>query len=844
VNLTRALYGLLLGRRLPRTTGELAVEGLRAPITIRRDGHGIPHAEASCDEDAAFALGFVQAQDRPFQLELLLRTVRGTVAEAIGPSALPIDRISRRLGFRRETDAQLEASGTEIRAWIEAFSRGVTAGLTRGIPRRSHGHALLRIRPTPWEAADAVAIHRLVSFVLPANWDTELVRLRMLLDDGPEAVRDLSGPYPDWLPLQSTGRAPLREVLDRVQDDLGRLAAAIGLGGASNAWALSGARTASGRPLLANDPHLAPQLPPHWHLAHVRTPEWEAAGAAFVGMPAFLAAHNGHGAWGVTAGLVDNTDFSLERVDGERARRGDGWESCRRWTETIAVRGGDPVEEEVIVTPRGPIVGSALRGTELASDRMENAGETMAGGESTGTEERGTLALALRATWLEPRPLEGFLMAHRARSFEELRRLFRKWPTVSLSVVWADADGSIGWQLTGEAPARRAGWGTMPWPGWDPAFGWEEERVPFEAMPHRRDPESGFVASANNKPADDGPASPWLGADWIDGYRAARIEEALAERTDWDVASTLGLQLDVACLPWREIREDVLSLAEEALEGGEPGAPEGGGGDAVEGVDDPASRTAAPVATARPEVRPSDLRLGLELLRGWDGRLAPDSPAATVYELLSAGLVARLVRARAPRASTWALGRGFHPLTPRSFFARKGQAILARLLCERAPGWLEVSWRDAVAGSLGQAVGRLRREVGEDPATWAWGRVRPLVLPHALGQAGTLSRVFNLGPVELGGDSHTVTQCAALPEDPLGPPSAIPSLRMAIPLGDPEGARFSLPGGQSGNPFSPHYDDLLEPWRSGVGVPIPWSEERVREAAVTELRLRPAPGAG
>ncbi|HKK09149.1 MAG TPA: penicillin acylase family protein, partial [Gemmatimonadota bacterium] len=190
----------------------------------------------------------------------------------------------------------------------------------------------------------------------------------------------------------------------------------------------------------------------------------------------------------------------------------------------------------------------------------------------------------------------------------------------------------------------------------------------------------------------------------------------------------------------------------------------------------------------------------------------------------------------------WVLGRGFHVLTPRSFFARKGQALLTRLLGERAEGWLEGSWEEAVAGALREAVARLRSEAGGDPAAWAWGRVRPLVLKHPLGEAGPLGRIFDLRTEPIGGDSHTVTQCASLPLDPLGPPSAIPSLRAAVPLGDPEGARFSLPGGQSGNPLSPHYDDLLEPWRSGRGVPIPWSEERVREAAAETLELRPRRG--
>ena len=826
MNLTRTLFRWLLGRRLPLTSGCLGVPGVRDAVTVRRDGHGIPHIDAGSDEDAAFALGFVQAQDRPFQLELLLRTVRGTVAEAIGEDGLSIDRLARRIGFRRGTRAQLDASRPDVRGALEAYCRGVRAGFERGLPRRPHGHVLLGIHPTPWEPADAVAMHRLVSFVLPANWDTELVRLRMLLDDGPEAVRDLSGPYPDWLPLQETGRAPLRAVLDRVEEDLEALVRHVGVGGASNAWALSSSRTLSGRALLANDRHLAPQLPPHWHLAHVRTPEWEAAGAAFLGMPAFLSAHNGHVAWGVTAGLVDNTDFFLEAIDGERVRRGDGWEASRRWTETIRVKRGEPVEEEVIETLRGPVVGSALRGTDLggleAGPRASASDRDPAAGNGPAADAGARLALALRATWLEPRPLEGFLLAHRARSVAELDELFRHWPTVSLSVVSADVDGAIGWRLAGEAPVRRRGRGTLPAPGWDPDSGWEEERVPFEAMPASRDPASGYLVSANNKPAEDGPDAPWLGADWIDGYRAARIQEVLEERTDWDVDATLRLQVDVASRPWRDLRDDVLGLADEAAS---RGAPRG-----------------AAVSPGAPPPADPDLALGLELLRAWDGAVSADSAAASVYELVLAELVSRLVRARAPGAAAWALGRGFHVLTPRSFFGRKGHALLTRLLRQRAAGWLDEPWPEAVAAAVRAAVGRLRRQFGSDPEGWAWGEVRPVWLRHPLGQVGPLGRVFDRGPLRLGGDAHTVAQCAALPDDPLAPASAVPSLRAVIPLGDWEAARFCLPGGQSGNPLSPHYDDLLPHWLDGTGVPIPWSEARVREATVARLELVPEVG--
>ncbi len=773
VNASRRVLGLLMGRRLPVTSGTLRVQGLRAEVTILRDRFGIPHVQATGDGDAAFALGFCQGQDRAFQLEVLLRVARGTLAELVGAEALPVDRLARRVGFRQGADRQLAACPPGVREALEAFARGVTAGATRGCPRRPHEFVLLRSRPTPWEAEDVVAVSRLVALTLASNWDAELVRLKLLEDDGPEAVTALDPTYPEGMPTVLPAARGAGAAADRLARDLGRLAALVGSGGGSNAWALAGSRTASGRPLLANDPHLPPTLPPHWYLAHVRTPRWEVAGATFVGGPAFEVATNGHAAWGVTSAYADVTDLFVEEVEGDRVRVGDGLVPCERRVETILVRGGQPVTEEVLVTPHGPVVSPALGGTGRA--------------------------ISLRGTWLEARPLVGFLKLHEARTFEEARRLLADWPGTPLSVVWAEASGTVGFQLAAVVPRRRAGAGTMPAPGWEPDSGWEEDPVPFEDLPSLRDPEEGFVVTANNR-LDPDDRVPDLGADSLDGYRAARIVEAVSARRDWDVASTLRLQLDLTSLPWREVREVVL------------GAP----------ATDP------------------DARLGLDLLAAWDGVVGAESPAATVYELLACELVRRVVRARAPRAALWALGRGFHPLTPTNLFARRWVSFLARLLREQPAGWLPRPWLEEVAAALADVVRFLRGRFGEDPKGWAWGRVRPFSLVHPLGGRRPLDRVFNLGPLPAPGDSNTVAQYGVAPADPLAPPTAIPSLRAVIDVGHPGGSRFSLPGGQSGNPASPHYDDLLPLWQAGDGVPIAWSPEEVRAAAVATLRLVPA----
>jgi penicillin amidase len=657
---------------------------------------------------------------------------------------------------------------------LAAYARGVTAGATHGSPRRAHEFVLLRARPTPWTPIDPLSLVKVISFTLASNWDVELARWKVLLEDGPEALAVLDPAYAHWLPVTAPPGQAAGAALDRLAEELTAFTGLVRTGGGSNNWVVAPSRTATGRPLLANDPHLDASLPAHWYLVHARTPAWSVAGATFLGGPAVQAGHNGFAAWGVTAGLIDNTDFFREQVgpDGASVREGDRFVPCPVREEVIAVRGAAAVTERVLMTPRGPVVSPALSGISEA--------------------------LSLRAVWLDPLPLDGLLRLQRVRSFEEFRRAAADWPASSQNMVYADAGGTIGWQMFGQAPRRRKYWGLVPAPGWDPEGGWEPDLIPAAELPHAVNPPGGFVVTANNQPQPEG-AGPFLGADWLDGYRAAAIARRLAARTDWDVPATLALQLDQQALAWEDVRETVLSA---------PGA-------------DP------------------DAEQALSLLRAWDGRVTVESPAAAVYELFLTEMFGRVARAKAPRAYPWILGQTLGSLTSYNFFCYRRTAHLARLLRDRPAGWWARAWPDEVADALAAVVRRLRSRRGREPGRWAWGRLRPLVMHHRMGRNGLLRRVFNLGPIPFGGDADTINQAAVLPLDPLAPADNIASVRVVLDVGAWHNSRFALPGGQSGNPLSPHYDDQFALWQQGEGVPIAWTDDEVCRATRDTLELLP-----
>jgi penicillin amidase len=242
MNLPKLLFRLALGRRLPITSGSLQAPGVRGSVNIRRDGYGIPYVEAQVDEDAWYGLGFCQGQDRAFQLEILLRISRGTLAELLGPDALPVDRLSRHIGFLHSAHRQLKVLQSETRGMLEAYARGVSEGSSFGCRRKAHEFTLLRCGPTPFTAADAVAISKLQSFALASNWDIELARLHILRADGPDALLALDPTYPEWLPVSFPPGAPSGPTSDRLSEDLRALRELVGHLGGSNTWALAPSR--------------------------------------------------------------------------------------------------------------------------------------------------------------------------------------------------------------------------------------------------------------------------------------------------------------------------------------------------------------------------------------------------------------------------------------------------------------------------------------------------------------------------------------------------------------------------------------------------------------------------
>ncbi|HSJ55410.1 MAG TPA: penicillin acylase family protein, partial [Anaerolineae bacterium] len=462
--------GVILVRRpFPQVEGTVRLPGLDGKVEIYRDEWGIPHIYAETDHDLFFAQGYVHAQDRLWQLEFNRRIAPGRLSEVLGEAALADDRYLRTLGMGRAAQAEADELDAESRAALEAYAAGINAYVAEGraLPIE---FTILGFEPEPWTPADSIGWGKVIAWDLATNRDQELFRVDLMARVGEEQMWALTPPYPANAPLSIAREVEYGSLSTRLlpQGGLrGKWLAPSGRGLGSNTWVVGGSRSTTGRPLLANDPHLGIQMPSIWYEIGLHCRElnercrYEAVGSSFPGAPAVVIGHNPWIAWGMAAPLNDVQDWYVEKVNPDNPHQVEyqgRWEDVHVIREEIRVKGWEePDVVEVRVTRHGPIM----------SDVMDDAGQV----------------LALRWRALEPSTLmPAVLSVGRARDWDEFRAALSQWTIAGMNFVYADVEGNIGFQVTGEIPIRAAGDGLLPAPGWTGDHEWIGS-VPFDEMP-------------------------------------------------------------------------------------------------------------------------------------------------------------------------------------------------------------------------------------------------------------------------------------------------------------------------------------------------------------------------
>ncbi|MFB6704196.1 penicillin acylase family protein [Streptomyces sp. NPDC056333] len=860
----------------PQTNGSVKIDGLSANVDVKRDSYGIPQIYADSDTDLFRAQGFVQAQDRFWEMDVRRHMTAGRLSEMFGSGQVDTDAFLRTLGWRKiaqeEYDTVLSA---DTKKNLQAYADGVNAYLKgRDGKDISVEYAALGLtndyKPTKWTPVDSVAWLKAMAWDLRGNMQDEIDRSLMTSRLSKEQIDELypAYPYDKHRPIVGTGAISsvtgafdpaatsstgvgastvqgategLNTQLSSLSDTLDKIPALLGPNGngiGSNSWVVSGKYTTTGKPLLANDPHLAPQLPSLWYQMglHCRqlsaTCQYDTAGYTFSGMPGVIIGHNQDIAWGFTNLGADVTDLFLEKVSGEGYLYDGKVKPFVTRKETIKVAGGESRHITVRETNNGPLVSDR-------SGELEKVGEKAP--VTNAAPDRGDgYAVALKWTALEPgHSMDAVFELDRAKDFKTFRAAAEHFEVPSQNLIYADTKGNIGYQAPGKIPVRKAGNGTMPSPGWASSYGWEKDPIPFDKLPWEYNPKRGYIVTANQAVIDEKKYPYLLTKDWGYGTRSQRIND----------------------------------LIESKIKGGGKISTD----DMQKMQMDNTSEIAALLVPELMKINVSDksVREAQKLLEGWDYTQEPDSAAAAYFNAVWRNILRLAFGDKLPKEmrvkgecltvlpadSTGPVDEQDKPVrecgqrdtdTAQPDGGDRWYQVVANLMNDENSDWWKApkNRKDKATETRDELLGRamkdarweLTAKLGKDISTWSWGRLHQLTLKNqTLGTEGpdVLQRALNRGPWNLGGGEAAVN---ASGWNAAGGYEVIwvPSMRMVVNVGDWDKSRWINLTGASGHAFSAHYTDQTEKWVDGELLDWSFGTNAVAKATKDTLTLKPS----
>jgi penicillin amidase len=774
---------------LPQLDGRLPVTGLSSPVTVTRDSHGVPTIEAATLDDLFFAQGYVTAQDRLWQMDVMRRFGSGELSEVLGEDTLKLDREQRILGMRDAARKSLAMASPRDRAFFEAYARGVSAYIAARNTRLPIEFRILRYAPKPWLPEDSLVVaSQMVKDLNYHYFDDTLAREKILAKLGPDLTADL------YVNRSWHDRPPtvMREDLDQPEtatgdseddddddDDSGpdssvtrNVTPAVAPEGlpvnGSNDWVVSGSHTVTGKPLLSNDMHLGHQMPNLWYEAHLCSGNLDVAGVTLPGMPYVIVGHNQRIAWGFTNVGPAVTDLYIENFNPQGAyQTPSGWVQPEHRVEVIHVRDKPDVTVDVKITRHGPLI------TDLVP------------GESRRLALRWTLYEGLRIPFFD---------VNAAQNWDDFRRAFSQLDAPGQNVVYADVDGNIGYHTTGKVPIRAAGDGSLPVSGADNAHEWTGY-IPFEKLPNVYNPPSGIIATANGRISpDDYPNS--ISMEWEAPWRTARIYHVLESGRQFSAADMLALQTDIHS-------EADLFVAERLVY-------------AVDHATKPSARA----------------KQAADLMRSWDGRMLASSAAPTITqnsirELRRLLLEPKLGSAPADPA------KGDEVLSWQTYSWEMRSVWLENVLLHRPKRWLPdkyPNYEELLTAAVEAAVNG--SSAPKDLATWRWGTFNAVEIEHPiLGKIPAIKRWSAPGVQEQSGSGYTVKAVSR---------HHGPSERFTANLADLDQSTLNIVTGQGGNFLSPYYMDQWKAWYEGTTFALPFSAKAVEAGKAHRLVLEPS----
>ncbi|MBN1635573.1 MAG: penicillin acylase family protein [Deltaproteobacteria bacterium] len=768
---------------LPEISAEITTDRVKAEITIIRDIYGVPHIFAENEHDAFFAVGYCQAQDRLWQMDIMRRAAYGRLSEVFGQSTIEDDRFLRTIFAPKSAQEYYRALPKQIQAMGQAYADGVNFYLENNDDRPPFEFLLLGYRMKTWMPEDTIAMNMIMAYSLNCSLDAEILRARLAANLDEEMLKEVFDFYPIdagyIYPKFAHHPGLFENTLFTRANNLAGLLPGYHLM-ASNAWAVSGTRTVSGKPILADDSHMDLAIPNSYYQVHISTPEFTIHGGSIPGTPLVVEGHSEFFAWGLPTGAEDPSDFYVEKI-----RPGNPpqylyegvWQDMRVKKEAIMVKGSEPLEMEIWLTRHGPIV-SDIADLNVPSAQDEavslrwNMYDRMGGGEA-------------------------FYQIMKARNWQDFAGAARKMACPGSTFVYADADGNIGMWAGMAIPIRKGFDGVHPLPGWQAKYEWQGYVSP-EELPFTVNPESGYVAAANNRMV--GRKYPYYIANyWSVPDRHQRIVEMIeqAEKTI-DFNYMASMQMDMASLSARRIAPKIITALEK-------------------------------VALAPQYIA------ALDQVRSWDYIASSESVPASIFfftiqKLLS---VIYLDEMGLERFNDFI---HYYYLAINAIYGvfEKGNFLWLDKVTTPHKETLD----ELIVQAFTSAVDDLQRKYSDDMLKWQWGWVKPLIFYHPIGkELGLPGRFLNDGTYHAGG-SHTTVNAAGYPMDKDPLVNHGPAIRMIIDFSDQNNWGFIQPPGNSGNFMSGHYKDQTAKWLSGQYNPILLSRKAIEAQAEGTIVFR------
>jgi len=779
---------------LPQLDGRIQLPGLSAPVKVTRDAHGVPTIEAATLEDLFFAQGFVTAQDRLWQMDMMRRVASGELSEILGDVTLKYDREAKILGLREAAKKNLTMVSARDLGFFNAYARGVNAYISAQGSHLPIEFRLLRYAPKPWTPEDsAVVANQMVKDLNYHYFFDALEREKILAKLGPDLTADLfvNRSWHDRPPtvMREDVNEPDKKPADSDDDDdedspdnavtqrMPAIPEDVRAVNGSNDWVVSGEHTVTGKPLLSNDMHLGHQMPNIWYEAHLWSGNIDVVGVTLPGMPYVIVGHNQRVAWGFTNVGPTVTDVYVENFNAQGAyQTPSGWVQPEHRTETIHVKGKEDVTIDVRVTRHGPII------TDLVP------GETR--------------QLALRWTLYDGLRIP-FFDVNTAQNWAEFTKAFSQFDAPGQNVVYADVDGNIGYHTTGKIPIRAAGDGSLPVSGADNAHEWTSF-IPFDKLPSTYNPPSGIIATANGRITPDNYPYP-VSMEWEAPWRTARIYHVLEAGRKFSPADMLALQTDIHS-------ESDLFAAERF----------------VYAVDH----------AAKPSAR---AKQAADLMRRWDGRMLASDAAPTITENSLRELRRLLLEPKLgtdhPEAASGAdselyMDKEKSEVNWKTYSWLQRSVWMENILLHRPKSWLPEkypNYDELLTAAVEAAVND--PHVPKDLASWRWGAFNPVEIRHPLlKMIPVLSLWSGPGVNEQSGSGYTVKAVTR---------NHGPSERFTANLADLDQSTLNTVTGQGGNFLSPYFMDQWKDWYEGTTFALPYTTKAVEAAKAHQLTLEP-----